>query len=87
MSKASSTDNFMPLSNTPCYGPPMDIFSFARIILHTFNQQWPRSIESIFKSKTRKMLALSEVDQWQKYLDGMTGEAEVLRPLVEVFEL
>ena len=87
MTKAPGTVDFMPpesLANIPVYGPPMDVFSFAGIILHTFNQQWPRPIEAIqFDPSTRKMMALSEVERRQQYLDKMTGEAEVLRPLVE----
>ena len=68
----------------PVYGPPMDVFSFAGIILHTFNQQWPRPTEAIqFDPKTRKRVALSEVERRQQYLDKMIGEAEVLKPLVE----
>ena len=87
MTKAPGTVDFMPpeaLARSPVYGPPMDVFSFAGIILHTFNQQWPSPVEAIeFDPKTRKMLALSEVERRQQYLDKMTGEAEVLRPLVE----
>ena len=87
MTKAPGTVDFMPpeaLDDTPEYGPPMDVFSFAGIILHTFNQQWPSPCKSIkFYSKTRKMIALSEVERRQQYLDKMIGEAEVLRPLVE----
>ena len=87
MTKAPGTVDFMPpeaLANSPIYGPPMDVFSFAGIILHTFNQQWPRPTEAIqFDPKTRKMMALSEVERRQQYLDKMIGEAEVLRLLVE----
>ena len=87
MTKVPGTVDFMPLealANHPVYGAPMDVFSFAGIILHTFNQQWPRPIESIqFDPKTRKRVALSEVERRQQYLDKMIGEAEVLRPLVE----
>ena len=87
MTKAPGTVDFMPLealANNPVYGPPMDVFSFAGIILHTFNQRWPRPTESIqFDPKTRKRFALSEVERRQQYLDKMIGEAEVLRPLVE----
>ena len=72
------------LSTSPVYGPPMDVFSFAGIILHTFNQQWPRPTDAIqFDPKTRRRVALSEVERCQQYLDKMIGEAEVLRPLVE----
>ena len=87
MTKAPGTVDFMPpeaLARTPVYGPPMDVFSFAGIILHTFNQQWPRPTEQVqFDPSTRKMMALSEVERRQQYLDKMIGEAEVLRPLVE----
>jgi len=87
MTPAPGTVDFMPLealSSHPVYGPSMDVFSFAGIILHTFNQQWPRPVDSIqFDPKTRKRLALSEVERRQQYLDKMIGEAEVLRSLVE----
>ena len=87
MTKAPGTVDFMPpesLDDTPEYGPPMDVFSLAGIILHTFNQQWPRPSNNVkFDPKTRKMVALSEVERRQQYLDKMIGEAEVLRPLVE----
>ena len=87
MTKAPGTVDFMPLealANSPVYGPPMDVFSIAGIILHTFNQQWPRPIEAIhFDTNTRRRVVFSEVERRQQYLDKMIGEAEVLRPLVE----
>ena len=87
MTKAPGTVDFMPpesLAKSPLYGPPMDVFSFAGIILHIFNQQWPSPIDSVqFDPKTRRKIALLEVERRQQYLDKMIGEAEVLRPLVE----
>ena len=87
MTKAPGTVDFMPpecLSRSPVYGPPMDVFSFAGIILHTFNQQWPSPCDSVqFDPKTRRKIALLEVERRQQYLDKMIGEAEVLRRLVE----
>ena len=87
MTKAPGTADFMPpesLVNNPVYGAPMDVFSFAGIILHTFNQQWPSPTESNwFDTKTRRKIALLEIERRQQYLDQMRGEAEVLRPLVE----
>ena len=87
MTKAPGTVDFMPpeaLDDTPEYGPPMDVFSFAGIILHTFNQHWPSPSKNVkFDPKTRKKVALLEVERRQQYLDKMIGEAEVLRPLVE----
>ena len=87
MTKAPGTVDFMPpecLDDTPEYGPPMDVFSFAGIILHTFNQQWPSPSKQVqFDPKTRRKIALLEVERRQQYLDKMIGEAEVLRQLVE----
>ena len=87
MTKAPGTIAFMPpesLSVSPVYGPPMDVFSFAGILLHTFNQQWPSPSDQVeFDPKTRKMVALSEAERRQVYLDKLRGEAEALRPLVE----
>jgi len=87
MTKAPGTVDFMPpeaLDKTPMYGPPMDVFSFGGIILHTFTQQWPSPCSQVqFDAKTRKMIALSEVERRQEYLNKMTGEAKVLKSLVE----
>ena len=87
MTKAPGTVDFMPpeaLDDTPEYGPPMDVFSFAGIILHTFNQQWPSPSKQVqFNPKTRKRVALSEVERRQQYLDKLIGEVKMLRPLVE----
>jgi len=73
MTKAPGTIAFMPpesLSVSPAYGPPMDVFSFAGIILHTFNQQWPSPSDQVeFDPKTRKMVALSEAEHRQVYLE------------------
>ena len=49
-----------------------------------FNQQWPRPTKQVqFDPNTRKMVAFSEVERRQQYLDKLRGEAEILRPLVE----
>ena len=87
MTKAPGTVDFMPpesLTDNPEYGPPMDVFSFAGIVLHTFNQQWPHPSEQTqFDPKTRRKVALLEVERRQQYLDKMRGKADLLRPLVE----
>ena len=87
MTKVPGTVDFMPpesLANSPVYGPPMDVFSLAGIILHIFNQQWPRPTDAMqFDPKTRRKIALLEVERRQQYLDKMIGEAKVLRRLVE----
>jgi len=86
MTKAPGTSDFMPpecLGKNPNYDLPMDVFSFAGIILHTFIQQWPNPKDQVqFDSKNRTMVAFSEVERRQNYLDKLGGEAEVLKPLV-----
>ena len=87
LTRAPGTVDFMPpesLTNNPVYGPPLDVFSFAGILLHTFNQQWPNPSSLVqYDPTTRKITAWSEVERRQQHLDKMIGEAEVLRPLVE----
>ena len=84
---APGTADFMPpeaLGTNSEYGPPLDVFSFAGVILHTFTQQWPApSNPKTIDPKTRKLVALSEVERRSKYLDLMTGEGAVLKPLIE----
>ena len=82
--KALDVNDFMPpevLADTPQHGPPMDVFSLAGIILHTFNQQWPRPTELM--QYESKMLGSSEVKRRQQYLDKMATISEALTPLVE----
>ena len=77
----TKTVDFMPpeaLDKSPVYGPPMDMFSFGGIILHTFNQQWPSPSSQVqFYSSNKEI-----VRRWE-YLEKMIGEAEVLKSLVE----
>ena len=50
--------------------PSMDIFSFAGIVLYTFNQQWPTppAIKTRFDFYTVKTIFLSEREQRQVHL-------------------
>ena len=86
--KAPGNIDFMPpeaLDDADLdYDCSLDVFSFAGIILHTFTQQWPHpSKPNNFDSKTRERVALSEVQRREKYLELMTGESAVLKPLIE----
>ena len=82
--KVPDARDFMPpeaLRDTPEYDPSMNIFAFAGIILHTFNQCWPRPIDLMVDSKAT---TLSEVERRQHWLDKMTEEITgALTPLVE----
>jgi len=86
LTRNPGTVDFMPpetLAMHPQYGLPMDVFSFAGVILHIFSQQWPSPLQQVqFDSTTRKRIALSEVERRQQYLNKLKGEAAVLRPLV-----
>ena len=79
--------DFMPpeiLANSLECSPSVDVFSFAGIILHTFNQQWPRPCEQVqFDSAKKEKVILSEVERRQHYLDEMQQDGEVLKTLVE----
>ena len=85
--KVPGTVDFMPLEafgDKPKYGTSLDVFSYGGIMLYTVNGKWPRPTAlADFDPVTRKVRGFSEVERRQEYLDKMTGEAEVLRPLVE----
>ena len=64
--------------------PSVDIFAFAGIILYIFTQQWPElPNRNKFDPKTKSMIFLSEIKRRVKYLDMMTEESAVLKPLIK----
>ena len=68
----------------PVYGTPVDVFSFAGVALHLFSEEWPAPTSQVKKDPiTKKLVALTEVERRQRYLDKMTGGASVLRGMVE----
>ena len=78
---------FLPpevLQENAVYSQLSDVFGYGGIVLFTVVGEWPIPT-SLVKDhlETRKIIALSEVERRQQYLDKMIGEAEVLRPLVE----
>ena len=79
--------DFMPpeiLADSVEYSPPVDVFSFAGIILHTFNQRWPHPCERVqYDSAGREEVVLSEIERRQQYLDEMQQEGELLKLLTE----
>ena len=53
-------------------------------MLFTATHQWPTpSLQVELDPVTKKLVAYSEVERRQKYLDEMTGCGEWLKPLVE----
>ena len=85
--RAPGTVDFMPpeaLLEVPEYGPPLDIFSYGAMILHVVNQEWPKPLHYVITDpKTRKMVALSEVERRQQHMEKITGTQPDLKPLVE----
>ena len=87
LTKAPGTVHFMPpeaLEDDPQYDTSLDVFSYGGITLYTITGKWPKPTAlTKYDPVTRQPKAFSEVERRQQHLDKMTGEAEVLRPLVE----
>ena len=80
MTKLPGTVDFMPpecFQDKPNYGLPLDMFSYGGVVLYTATQQWPTPTSWFDSGKY-----LSESQRRQRYLDGMTGDAADLKPLV-----
>ena len=84
--RAPGTIDFMPpeaLLEIPEYGPPLDVFSYGGLILHVVNQEWPTPLHYVMTDpKTRKKVALSEVQRRQEHIDKMSGAPADLQSLV-----
>ena len=87
LTKAPGTVDFMPpesFGEIPNYDTSLDIFSYAGIVLHVVNQEWPSPTNQVSTDpKTGKVTGLSEVERRQSHLDKMKDGAEVLKPLVK----
>ena len=87
LTTAPGTVHFMPpeaLEEDPHYDMSLDVFSYGGITLYTVNGKWPKPTTLIkYDPVTQQPKAFSEVQRRKVHLDKMTGEAEVLRPLVK----
>ena len=87
LTKQPGTVHFMPpeaLEDKPQYSTSLDVFSYGGITLYTVNGKWPKPTAlTTFDPVTRQAKAFTEVERRREHLDDMTGEAEILRPLVE----
>ena len=86
LTKAPGTLDFMPpesLGEIPNYDTSLDVFSYAGIVLHVVNQEWPSATTQVIQDSTGKLTALSEVERRQVHLEKMKDGAEVLKPLVK----
>ena len=87
LTKVPGTADFMPpetFGDRPVYGTPLDVFSYGGIVLFVATHQWPTpTIQVELDPVSKKLVAHTEVERRQKYLDEMRGDAEWLKPLVE----
>ena len=87
LTTAPGTLHFMPPEaleeNDPVYGTPVDVFSFAGITVHLFSEEWPTpSGPKKRYPKTKKLVALSEAQRRQQYLDKIPGEVSALKEMM-----
>ena len=87
LTTAPGTLHFMPPETLdeedPVYGTPVDVFSFGGIALHLFSEEWPTpGAQKKRDSTTNKLVALSEAQRRQRYLDAMTVEGAALKEMV-----
>ena len=87
LTTAPGTLHFMPPEaleeNDPVYGTPVDVFSFAGITVHLFSEEWPTpSAQKKRDPKTKKLVALSEPQRRQQYLDKIPGEVTALKEMM-----
>ena len=87
LTTAPGTLHFMPPEaleeDDPVYGTPVDVFSFGGVALHLFSEEWPTpSGPKKRDPETNNLIALSEAQRRQQYLDKMTVEGTVLKEMV-----
>ena len=79
------TGHFMPPEvegDDPQYSTPVDVFSFAAVGLHLFSEEWPKPTHSKGRHPTtNKLVAFSEAERRNQYMDKMTVEASSLKKL------
>ena len=88
LTTAPGTVHFMPpealVEDNPVYGTSIDVFSFGGIVLHVFSEEWPTpSGQKMMDPVTKRLIAFSEAERRQQYLDKMTSGAAKLRKVVE----
>ena len=87
LTTAPGTLHFMPPEtldeDDTVYGTPVDVFSFGGIALHLFSEEWPTpSGPKKRDPTTNELVALSEAQKRQRYLNTMTVEGAALKEMV-----
>ena len=85
LTTAPGTVDFMPpetLEANPVYDTAVDVFSLAGIALHVFAEEWPAPCGLKRRDPvTKKLMALTEAERRQEYLDKIPEGAGVLKEL------
>jgi len=84
--KVPGTVAFMPPEtnkDSAKYGVSLDVFSFGGIVLFVATHEWPEPTDvTEMDPTTEKLIAFTEIQRRQRYLDKMTDVMEKLKPLV-----
>ena len=87
LTKLPGTVDYMPpesFEDNPRYDTSLDVFSYGGVMLYTVTGKWPTLTAQVrLDPITNELKAVSEVERRQQYLDEVTGEAEVLKPLMK----
>ena len=85
--KAHGTVDFMPpetLEAISKYNTAVDVFSFACIALHIFAEEWPKPCGQKRRDQiTKKLLAVTEVERRQKYLDKIPESIDIFKQMLK----
>jgi len=69
LTKVPGTADFMPpecLEDNPIYNTSLDIFSYAGIVLHVVNQEWPTpKAQVLLDPQTGKLTAVNKIERHQ----------------------
>ena len=86
LTTAPGTVDFMPpeaLEANPVYGIAVDVFSLGGIALHLFAEEWPTpSGQKKRDPVTKRLLALTEAERRQEYLDKIPESTCILKGLI-----
>ena len=87
LTTAPGTVDFMPpetMEANPSYGTAVDVFSFAGVSLYVFAEEWPTPCGLKRRDPvTKRLLALTEAERRQEYLDKIPEDVTILKELFE----
>ena len=86
LTKVPGTKDFMPpeaFKDVPEYDSSLDVFSYGGVILFMSSHTWPTpAAPTKFDPDSNSLVALTEVECRQVYLDKMEGDMKELKQLV-----